>query len=215
MPPVPDGAAGDAGRGVGRAAGGRPRPDRLAAALVLALSLLACRTPPPRAEPAVEPLDVRAERELEPVLDSARAAAARGAHARADTALERFCARFAGTPAAAEAVYWRALLRLDPDNAAVATGDAVRALDAYNGIGGAPPRTYETAIFRRLLAQLDSLRATVAAQRREAALQVPRDSLRSREQALQLEIDQLRAELERVTAELARVRRRLAPPGRR
>jgi hypothetical protein len=167
--------------------------------------------------PVPEELDVRAAHALDSVRDSVWAAALRGAHARADSVLERFRAQFAGTPAAAEALYARALLRVDPANATANPRDAVAALDAYAREGELLPRTYELTMIRRLLAQRDSLRGALTTQRGAAALLVPRDSIRAREQAeqaLQLELERLRAELERTQAELARVRRRLAPPRR-
>jgi len=65
-------------------------------------------------------------------------------------------------------------------------------------------------VIRRLLLQNDSLRVAVAAERISAAVLVPRDSLKPRDD----EVVRLRAELEQTRAELDRVRRRLAPPRR-
>lgn len=194
------------------------RRPALRLAVVASLGAAACGVRTRPVTPVIESLDVRAARALDAVRDTAHAAAARGAHARADSALDAFGAQFFGTPAAAEALYARALLRADPANAGVTPREVAAALEAYEREGGALPRGYDVVVLRRLLAQRDSLRAVLTTQRGAAALLVPRDSLRARdqaEQALRLELERLRVVLEQTQAELARVRRRLAPPRRR
>ncbi|MGZ8379781.1 MAG: hypothetical protein ACXW05_04370 [Gemmatirosa sp.] len=133
----------------------------------------------------------------------------RGEAAQADSLLTDFRAQFAGTPAATEALFWRALIRADPVSALGAARAADADLAAYQSADEAPLRA-PAGVVRRLLAQSDSLRQVVTATRTAAALLIPRDSLKPRDE----EIVRLRAELEQARAELDRVRRRLAPPRR-
>lgn len=146
-------------------------------------------------------------------------------HARADSVLAAYVGRYPESPGAAEAVYWRALARLDPDNPAADAARAVTGLEAYRATD--PPREhfYEASVLRALVRQTDSLRAALASERSAAAAAtaaaaagataraalVPRDTLRARDE----ELARVRADAADARAELERVRRRLTAPATR
>lgn len=186
-----------------RAGGGR----RIGIA-ALVLAALACRPPAPAAAPmAAEPFPAIAARTWATTREAAVELRRRGESAQADSLLTEFRTRFPGTPAATEALFQRALLRADPASRANAPRAAVSDLDAYEAGGELQPHHATSGVIRRLLLQNDSLRLAVAAERISAAVLVPRDSLKPRDD----EVVKLRAELEQTRAELDRVRRRLAP----
>ncbi len=152
-------------------------------------------------------------------LDSARAAITSRRPAHADSVLSAFRDRYAGMPQSAEALYWRALARLDlPAVIPVGVQAALADLDAYRATA-APAHLAEATVLRRALTQLDSARMTAATAVTSAERPQPnvratlllRDTLRVREEELQ----RARADAAAAQAELDRVRRRLAVPGRR
>jgi hypothetical protein len=122
----------------------------------------------------------------------------------ADRALSAFERRYPGSPEAAEVAYWRALLKLDPNNAA-AVRESVTMLESY--LATAPSGTHRTeaAVLRRLGLALEQRNAALAAVPPVAAVR-PEDKARDEE------ITRLRDELSKANAELARIRRRLARP---
>ena len=176
------------------------------AALLLAAQ--ACRPPARPPVPVVaEPFHAIAARTWVTTHETVVELQRRGESAQADSVLTDFRTRFPGTPAATEALFWRALLRADPASRATAPRAAVSDFDAYEAGGEGQPHHATSRVIRRLLLQNDSLRVAVAAERISAAVLVPRDSLKPRDD----EVVRLRAELEQTRAELDRVRRRLAP----
>jgi hypothetical protein len=176
-----------------------------AAALLLALGCHRTVMLPPAV--AVATLSSSAAREWGTLRDSAQALARAGEHARADSLLSAFRDRYPGTPASSDALLWRGLLRADPASRVQSTRAAASDLEAYESGGTFNPFATQTPVIRRLLAQVDSLRLAVAAERNAASVLIPRDSLKPRDD----EVLRLRAELEQARAELDRVRRRLAP----
>lgn len=198
----------------------RIRVSTLACCTLTLAALAACAwVPPNRRPPPVRP---PADSAWAATLADVRAAFGVRDLARADRALAAFAARFPNSSAAAEAGYWRALVRLDPTNRAADRDAAVSALDAYRSTD--PPRehTYEAGVLRAMMAQLDSLRLELVLERTAAAAAassaaaarstlVPRDSLRVRDE----ELARLRAEAAAALAELDRVRRRLTTPAGR
>jgi len=176
--------------------------------LVLAL-LAACRSAPAPAPagPPPETLADIAARTWRGTRESVMDLQRRGAHEQADSLLGQFRARYPGTPASAEALLRRALLRADPATNARTWRGALSDFEAYESGGPLHPHVDEAVLFRRLLGQADSLRAASAQERAAASVLIPRDSLRPRDE----EITRLRTELEQTRAELDRVRRRLAP----
>jgi len=132
--------------------------------------------------------------------------------ASADSTLRAFAARFPGTPSAAETVYWRALVRLDPTRDEQPSAEVLREvrtwLDAYIAGGPVQPRYLEATTLRRLASLLDSLRAAAGAPRGALpSATLLRDSIKVRDDS----IARLQKELEQTTAELERIRKRLAP----
>lgn len=178
----------------------------------VALLALGCRPTPEVVVPAPPPesLSRTAAREWSTTRASVRALVDRAEHAQADSMLGDFRARFPGTPSAVEALFWRGMVRADPINRAQSRRDASADLEAYESGGALYAHAEEAALVRRLLVQVDSLRASVLLERTAASVLIPRDSLRPRDE----EIVRLRAELDQARAELERVRRRLAPPPR-
>jgi hypothetical protein len=187
-------------------------PSRALAPLLATLALLAaCRRPaPPPAPVVVESLQAVADRMWATTRDAVVLMQRRGEAAQADSLLTEFRSQYAGTPAATDALFWRAMLRADPASTISSTRAAQADLAAYQASEEAPPLHVPAGVVRRLLVQNDSLRQVVSTTRAAAALLVPRDSLKPRDE----EIARLRSELEQSRAELERVRRRLAPPRR-
>ena len=187
----------------------RSHARRSAAVLLLCLGCRPAREVVTPAAP-VESLSRTAAREWSTTRAAVREHASRAEHARADSLLGDFRARFPGTPSAVDALFWRGMLRADPANRAQSRRDASADLEAYESGGALHTHAEEAALVRRLLVQVDSLRASAVQERTAASVLIPRDSLKPREE----EIVRLRAELDQMRAELERVRRRLAPPRR-
>jgi hypothetical protein len=142
----------------------------------------------------------------------AQAAATRREFGLADSVLRAFAARFPGTIESSDAMFWRALLRLDPaaprDPERDPVRDAAAALDAYIAGGPVQPRYVEATTLRRLAGLLDSLRAAAGAPRGALpSATLLRDSLKVRDDS----IARLQKELDQTSAELERIRKRLAP----
>lgn len=125
-----------------------------------------------------------------------------GDYAGAERLLGDFAVQRAGTAEGAEADFWRALLRADPQNGTPTVRDQLAALDTYLHGGPERPRYLEALVLRRLVEQVDSLRAVVVAVRVAA---------QARERARGDEVRRISDELEKALAELERIRRRLAP----
>jgi hypothetical protein len=122
----------------------------------------------------------------------------------ADRVLTDFAQRFPESPEAAEVPYWRAIYKLDPNNA-VASREAIALLDSY--LANAPNGLHraEALAMRRVAAALESRTAALAAQ---LAMPAPKADEKAHEE----ELSRLREELAAANAELARIKRRLARP---
>ena len=143
-------------------------------------------------------------------LDQAVSFLEAGRYAEADTALSGFAARWAGTPESADALYWRALLRLDPANPGATARDALVAIDAYLAGGADQPRYDELLVLRRLAGNLERVRL-LAAEAERARVQPPVDTSSAIVARQAEEIARLRSELESTKADLDRLRRRIRP----
>jgi hypothetical protein len=138
--------------------------------------------------------------------------------ARADSVLRAFAARFPGTEASAETLFYRALFRLDPAGEGNVPAEALREararLEAYIAGGPSLPHYGEAVILRRVTGHLDSLHSTEQTVRTYVGNVSPtgiaelRDTLKTRDD----ELARVKAELDQTKAELDRIRRRLAPP---
>jgi hypothetical protein len=122
----------------------------------------------------------------------------------ADRELAAFAQRFPGSPEASEVTYWRALLKLDPNNAP-AIREAIVMLEAYLASAPAGAHRTEAEVLRRLGLALEQRNAALAAI-------PPVPAVRPEDKARDEEILRLRDELSKANAELARIRRRLARP---
>lgn len=174
---------------------------RAAAVLMLAGALAACRTGQSQFAEPVTPL---AQTEwLATLLQSSQDAGA-GRHASADRLLADYSVRFPATPEAVEALYWRALHRLDPANGTMNAREAGQLLDNYLGSASPTHRT-EAQALRRIATALEARIVAPAPGRTDAPAVTP-------DKARDDEIQRLKDELAKANAELERIKRRLAQP---
>lgn len=117
----------------------------------------------------------------------------RGRHAEADRVLREFAERAPLSPEAAETMYWRAVIMLDPTSRTGSTREAASLLEKY--VASDMPLTHRTeaAVLQRIASTLGTSAA-------------PRPSMS------EAEIKALKDELEQAKAELDRIRKRLAAP---
>ena len=132
--------------------------------LVLLFVLAAACAKPPRPPPVVDvpvpelPPEPPWPRTLSTVLGAVEARR----FDVADSILAAFEQSEAGTTAADESAFWRALLQTDPRNPAFSPSNARSALEAYLATPF-PTRRTEASVLLRLLTVSDSLRAANAA----------------------------------------------------
>jgi hypothetical protein len=138
--------------------------------------------------------------------------AAEGHHAVADKLLADYTIQFPASPEAAEAMYWRAIFKMDPANESAAPHDAAILLDGYLSSGTTVHRT-EAQTLRRVANALDARTANVASpsQNVVAQSQAKSEAVKSEEKARDEEILRLKDELAKANAELERIKKRLAP----
>jgi outer membrane protein assembly factor BamD (BamD/ComL family) len=169
--------------------------------LALALSLGACTTAHPRlAEPAPT-----ARAEWAPWLLQASQEATAGNYAVADKLLTDYGTRYPASPEAAEAMYWRALFKMDPSNPVSAPRDAAVLLDGYLASGTTTHRV-EAQTLRRVASSMETQVHPVATTTTKT------DVVKVDDKARDDELARLREELSRANAELERIKRRLAQP---
>jgi pyruvate/2-oxoglutarate dehydrogenase complex dihydrolipoamide acyltransferase (E2) component len=175
-------------------------------------------------------LQPRPQREWPATLQAAKVAAREGRYADADTLLARFAADNAASYEAREALYWRALLLVDPANRQGSPADALRAINQYFANGSTAEAYDEATVLRRVVQHTDSLTRALAQARRliaeaqEAAAepapaepatpaaqpaQPSRQTTRENRNLVE-EVRRLRDELSKARSELERVRRRLS-----
>lgn len=146
---------------------------------------------------------------------STRTAAVRlaemGRYGDADSLLARFAARHTGTPQGAAALYWRALLHLDPANPTTTPRDAIAAIDAYLAGGAAQPHYEELLVLRRTAGHLERIRLLAAEAERVRSVVPATDSSTVVIARQAEEITKLKSELEKALGELERLRRRIRP----
>ena len=124
--------------------------------------------------------------------------------ASAERILADFAQRFPGSPEAAEVPYWRAVLRLNPDNP-TALREGLSMLETYLANTPAGTHRTEAAALRRLGLVLEQRNAALAAVP-SAVVARPEDKAREEE------MQKLRDELSAANAELDRIRRRVTRP---
>jgi TolA-binding protein len=145
-------------------------------------------------------------------LAEARVAADSGKYDAADNALSKFIATHNGTHEATEAIFWRGLFKVDPNNKNGSLSAGITSFDAYLASDSASWYTSEAKVLRRTAALAQSLKlaATVAQQTTSPTTPVTpdKDATKSRDE----EIASLREQLAKVNAELERIKKRLANP---
>jgi hypothetical protein len=176
-----------------------PRPVSLALVVLLAGS--GCLPTRQSAPPAATPT---AESEWPVVHTKAMTDASESRIGAADKALAEFAQRYPGSPEAVEVPYWRAVIKLDPNNA-TSLRESISTFESYLASASAGTHRTEAATFRRLGVALEQRNATIAAM---PSVAVVRPEDKAREEELQ----RLRDELSQANAELARIKRRLTRP---
>ena len=140
-------------------------------------------------------------------LSDVKADIGRGRFAAADSAISSFLGLHPGTPQGAEALFWRAVVRLDPANAAGSPREALVAVDAYLAGGTTLPNFELAQVLRRTASALESARRPLPAPVQTVAA-APDSAERARAAE---EILRLKTELDRVQAELDRIKKRIRP----
>lgn len=133
-----------------------------------------------------------------------------GHYASADRLLAEFHQAHLGTPEAPEALFYRALFRLDPANPSASPQEAIGLLDAVVALRVVSPHRNDAIALRRIAVALDAkpVVVNVTAPREPAAATAPRAESGAKDE----EIARLREDLAKANAELERIRRRLATP---
>ena len=177
------------------------RPAPVALALVVLLTGSGCL--PSRHQSEAPPAPTAAS-EWATVYARAITDATESRTAAADRALADFAQRYPGSPEAGEVTYWRALLKLDPNNAA-AVRESMTMLDGYLASAPAGTHRFEAGVIHRLGLAIEQRNAAIAAIPATPAVR-PEDKARDEE------LQRLRDEVTAANAELARIRRRVARP---
>ncbi len=173
------------------------------AAFVLALALGACAHFRHSSAPSVR-------EQWDATLSKARVAADSGKYEAADQALADFIASHKGSHEATEAIFWRGLFKVDPNNKGGSLSAGISNLDVYLASDSAQWHTSVAKVLRRTAALAQSLKlATTSPQPViPATPTVDKDAMKSRDE----EISSLKDQLARVNAELERIKKRLANP---
>lgn len=183
----------------------RTSVGRLAIAMLLALG--ACVS----GRAAVSALD--AKQQWPNVLGRTEAAALSGRHAEAERWLTDFAMRYPGTDEAQESVYWRAVLKLDPNNREGGPSLARALLDSYLRSEGTLQHRTEAEVLRQLALRLDTLGGTASPTGSQAPSASGAPADRTAElKAKDAEIQKLKEELAKANDELERIKKRLAQP---
>ncbi len=175
------------------------RSFRLAATTAM---LAACTTGQQHlAEPSPGP--------MEGVTTMAQAAQEVGAgrYGVADRLLTDYSARYPSTSEAADALYWRALYRLDPANPNASPREAVQLLDSYIATNSGTHKSDAQAL-RRVASALEARATASANSTTTSRIEAPKSEDKSKDEELQ----RVREELAKANAELERIKRRLAQP---
>ena len=141
--------------------------------------------------------------EWTPVLLQAAQEAGAGRYGPADKLLTDFAVRYPASAEATEAMYWRAIYKLDPANPAGSAREAGALLDGYIA-SGANGHLTEVQALRRVATSLEP--------RVAAPAPVKVDVVKPEDKARDEEIARLKDELSKATSELDRIKRRLALP---
>ncbi len=153
--------------------------------------------------------------DLAVTVDAAMRSADSGKYDAADKRLVEFAKRNEGSREAGEVQFWRALLRIDPNNRGGSLGAGITAMDAY--LADTANRIYrnEAVIIRRTAGLAHSLRSAAAAAPSPEVKDNKDAAAKSRDEenaALREQLSKTKEELAKVNAELERIKKRLADP---
>ncbi len=184
------------------------RAERVIVTITLALALHACASAPNPAPGALRPDEWGA------LINTTDSLANAGRHAAADSALLAFEQAHAGTRAASEVKFWRALYKLDPRSAASTRAEGRSMMESYASSPEAVWYRAQANVLRHLAREI-----AAAEQAGVDPIIVPADitagGLAARDRVIRTqraEIERLNAEIVRLNAELERIKRRLAAP---
>jgi hypothetical protein len=125
----------------------------------------------------------------------------------ADRVLAEFAERHPNTSESYDALFWRALYKLDPTNATATPREAASLLDTYLAASPAVPHRGAVTTLRRIAGALDKpAPAPVASTTNAPTPTTATDKSRDEEVA------RLKDELAKANAELERIKRRVATP---
>jgi hypothetical protein len=146
-------------------------------------------------------------------LAEAKTTAAAGQFRESDRVLARYAVEHPEDPAGADALYWRAVLNLEPSNQSRSVDTAIAQLDAYLASPKPLRHLDEAMALRDLAADTQELAKvqTALRQARSAGTDQSGGEGRGGEEAAK-EIQRLRDELAAANAELERIKKRLANP---
>jgi hypothetical protein len=159
----------------------------------------------------------------------AESLATAGKYGAADSVLGAFATSYSGTAEGANALYWKAVLALDPSNLSANPQAALAALDAYDEAPHNEPHLTEARILRRIAVLVASIQrlteqaasSSDSASAADSAAKSAKEAGDSKVRSKDEEIARLRAELEKANTELAatkdeldRIKKRLATPPR-
>lgn len=146
-------------------------------------------------------------------LAAARLAADSGKYDAADQTLADFIAAHNGSHEATEAIFWRGVYKVDPDNKNGSLSAGISSLDVYLASDSAIWHTSVAKVLRRTAALAQSLKLAASSPQQTATPvastpTVDKDAMKSRDE----EIASLREQLGKAKAELERIKKRLANP---
>jgi hypothetical protein len=187
------------------------RPSRRAPAFALGLLLLgACVVPIPLGRTSGPSA---AETEWTAAQTQAGTEVLAGRYGVADKVLADFAARFPSTTQGTDAVYWRALYKLDPANGTATAHDAAVLLDGYLAAPLTAEQRAEGTALRRVAGALERASVAAAATTTGASAGATTPAAAAADsKARDEEMQRLRDDLAKANAELERIKRRLAQP---
>lgn len=140
-------------------------------------------------------------------LSDLKADVASARYTAADSSISAFLEAHPGTPQSADALFWRAVLKLDPANGTGSAREALVAVDAYLAGGTALPNFELAQVLRRTASAIESAQRPLPEPVRPT-VSVPDSSERARSAE---EILRLKSDLEKVQTELDRIKKRIKP----
>lgn len=146
--------------------------------------------------------------EWDSTLTVARRAADSGKYDVADRALADFISLYNGSHEATEAIFWRGLFKVDPNNRNGSLPGGITSFDVYLASDSAIWHRSVAVVLRRTAALAQSLKLAAAGQPTTPTPTGDKDAMKSRDE----EIASLREQLAKVNAELERIKKRLANP---